>query len=94
MRELTDFQEKCVAELTTSLRNRDCEIRSSGTVNGRQETYIEIDLGFIKLWIYTNGACWQGHGRDRVFEVDDYDSIDGLQRAFIAEILTEVEQGL
>jgi hypothetical protein len=37
-----------------------------GVGEGERETYVQVDLGPIKIWIYTNRACWRGLGRDRV----------------------------
>lgn len=88
---LTAFQKQCGTELTAILRMRNCEPRTWDVVKGHDETYIEVDLGSIKLWIYEDGACWQGDGRDRVFEAIDYDSLDDLQQAFLADIRLQLE---
>jgi hypothetical protein len=93
MTELTTFQEKCSDELERVLRAARHEIRRWEVVKGQHETYIEADLGQVKIWIYTDGACWQGLGRDRVFEMSDYDSLDKLQAAFLAEVSAALTQG-
>jgi hypothetical protein len=94
MTELTPFQEKCGAELKRVLRDAGHEVRRWEIVKGQHETYIEADLGPVKIWIYTDGACWQGLGRDRVFETPDYDSLDELQQAFLAEVSAALTQGV
>lgn len=86
MTKLSPFQDKCGHELRKVLRDLGHEARSWEVVKGREETYVEADFGPIKIWIYEDGACWQGRGRDRVFEAVDYDSLDDLQRAFLAEV--------
>jgi hypothetical protein len=82
----SSFQDKCAAELTKVLQDLGHEARSWEVVKGCEETYIEADLGAVKIWIYEDGACWQGGGRDRVFEAVDYDSLDDLSRVFLAEV--------
>ena len=86
MTTLSPFQEKCSDELKKVLRHIGHNIRTWNIVKGREETYIEVNLDRVKIWIYEDGACWQGVGRNRVFEAVDYDSLDDLQRAFLAEI--------
>ena len=86
MTKLSHFQENCGNELMKIFRDRGHESRSWEIVEGSTETYIQADLGLIKIWIYEDGACWQGRGRDRVFEAIDYDSLDDLQREFLAEV--------
>ena len=92
MSELTPFQEKCGDELRKVLGDLGHEARSWEVVKGREETYVEADLGHIKIWIYEDGACWQGLGRDRVFETVDYDSLDDLQQAFLTEVAAALTQ--
>jgi hypothetical protein len=92
MTELTPFQEKCAAELRKVLQDAGHEVRSWEAVKGQHETYIEADLGPVRIWIYTEGVCWQGLGRDRVFETPDYDSLDDLQRAFLTEVAAALTQ--
>jgi hypothetical protein len=92
MTKLTPFQEKCAAELRRVLHDTAHEARRWEVVKGRQETYIEADLGLFKIWIYEDGACWQGLGRDRVFETADYNSLSELQQAFLAEVSAALTQ--
>ena len=92
MSELTAFQEKCGDEFKKVLRDLGCEFRKWEIIKGREQTYIQVDLGRIQAWIYTDGADWKGCGRDRVYEAPDYDSLDDLQRAFIDEVSAVLAQ--
>jgi hypothetical protein len=89
---LSPFQEKCGEELRKVLRDLGHEARNWEVVKGREETYIEADIDPIKIWIYEDGACWQGLGRDRVFETVDYASLEHLQRAFLTEVAAALTQ--
>ena len=86
MTRLSPFQEKCGDELRKALRDLGHEASRWRVVKGCKETYIEADVGPVKIWIYEDGACWQGLGRDRVLESVDYDSLTDLQRAFLTEV--------
>ncbi len=92
MIKLTSFQEKCGDELGKVLRSLGHEARKWEVVKGREETYVEVDLGQMKVWIYEDGACWQGYNRDRIFEAVDYNSLDDLQRAFLKEVVAALTQ--
>lgn len=93
MTQLNIFQETCSRNLKKLLEDMGRKARSWDVVKGRKETYVEADIGDVKIWIYEDGACWQGHGRDRVFEAVDYDSQDQLQQAFIIEVATALTHG-
>jgi hypothetical protein len=86
MTELSSFQKACGDELKKAVLQLGHEIRNWDVVSGREETYIEAEVPPLKIWIYQDGADWQGLGRKRVFELVDYDSLDDLQRAFLAEV--------
>lgn len=92
MTDLTPFQDKCGAELKRVLRKAGYEVCRWEAIKGQHETYVEVDLGPVKIWIYADGACWQGLGRDRVFEAPDYNSLDHLQQAFLAEVSAALNQ--
>jgi hypothetical protein len=83
---LSPFQEKCGAYLRSMLRDLHHDPRTWEVVRGREETYVEADLGGVRIWIYEDGACWRGAGRGRVLEAVDYDSLEDLQRVFLTEI--------
>ena len=93
MTELTSFQEKCGSSLRELLQTTGHEIRSWQVVAGRQEAFIEADLGPIRIWVYEDGACWQGLGRDRVYEAPDYGSLDDLQQAFLTDVIAALMPG-
>lgn len=93
MTKLTIFQEQCGDELRALLTRLGHRIRSWNIVTGREETFVEVDAGPVRLWIYGDGACWQGLGRDRIFEAIDYDSLTDLQQAFLAEVTTALSRG-
>lgn len=92
MSELSPFQEKCSDELKKALQVIGCKVRSWEIVTGRRETYIKADLGAVRLWIYKDGADWEGRDRDRGYESPDYDSLDDLQAAFIRDVRSFLDQ--
>ncbi len=92
MSTLSHFQSQCSAELVKLINALGYEASRLHVVNGREEAYIEADLGPVKVWIYDDGACWQGFGRDRVFEAIDYDSLADLQQAFLSEVASALSQ--
>ena len=49
MIKLTSFQEKCGDELGKVLRSLGHEARKWEVVKGREETYVEVDLGQMKV---------------------------------------------
>ena len=87
MSQLSPFQEKCGDELKQVLRNLGREPRKWEVITGRTQTYIKADLVTIKVWIYTDGADWDGCGKEGVFEAPDFDSLDDLQQAFVKEVV-------
>jgi hypothetical protein len=93
MSQLSPFQQQCSSELKRLLLHASYAISRWNIVKGRGETYVEADVGPLKLWIYDDGACWQGVGRDRVYEAVDYDSLDDLQRAFLADVAALLTPG-
>jgi hypothetical protein len=88
---LSPFQQKCGDELRKVVRELRHVVCGWEVVKGHEETYVEADLGPIRIWLYEDGACWQGLGRDRVFETVDYDSLDDLQRALVTEVVAALK---
>jgi hypothetical protein len=53
---------------------------------GPDEFAAKISFGQFETWIYPDGADVGGPGVDERFEIYDFDSLDDLQRKYVAYI--------
>ena len=89
MRELTNFQHKCEAELLSLLKRKHLTL-DNRRLDGRRETYIYAEVKGLETWIYEDGAEIASDTVDKRFEKYDFRSEDELINAFIHELDTLV----
>jgi hypothetical protein len=91
-RQLADFQIQCEKRLITALSGIDLSI-SGRSLDGKTETYITgtVTGTNIIFWIYEDGADFKSPNDSPVFEKPDYDSLDGLAKAFVTSVLKSLE---